>query len=150
MFSLDTECSLPLNESQYKEPTATSLDIKRALTETSIMVDLNVWLAIGALLTPSFQQQSARVDLGYEVHEGYLNVRKYMQHLSIANIDSLLPACTSLATFVLPSLLLVSFDLQRLYLPLARAARSKTAALRLFVHKRMRTGDSSRSSSLSM
>jgi hypothetical protein len=76
VFSLDTECSLPLNESQYKEPTATSLEIKRALTETSIMVDLNVWLAIGALLTPSFQQQSARVDLGYEVHEGYLNVRE--------------------------------------------------------------------------
>lgn len=30
--------------------------------------------ALSALLTPTYQQENPLVDLGYEVHEGFLNV----------------------------------------------------------------------------
>jgi hypothetical protein len=38
------------------------------------MACLGIWLVLSAFFTPSIQQESAQVDLGYQIHEGYLNV----------------------------------------------------------------------------
>lgn len=42
--------------------------------------------ALGALLTPAYQQENPQVDLGYEVHEGFYNVYlAYALHHSTAD-----------------------------------------------------------------